>query len=421
MIILGVILIILIALTDLVIYKNLFSPVVMFNLLFALIIILALQRKYGIGTFDNRAVFFIEFGVIFFDMGVSMLRLILRSSTRLRQQETKLDFRWGAIVPLTLVVTAGNVFTFFYAMLFLINGGNYVQLRNALLGYGDSVNFNIINPVVGIISSYVSAPGLYALLPIAILLFIKRKYKWFSVLIFVNLLLNILSSGSRIILVYTSVQFIIAMVYEGVRVSKKAKKVVLALVGIALTIIIILSSLRSSNSIFRSFYAYFSAPVVLFSYWMNYVDQSNIQSYGLSFFYPVTWLINAGGNLVGVNFESIKNVVEWQSLPQDVWVNVFPMQSMNAFSTLFYFFYEDFRAVGVCVGSFIFGSVSGSVFYQAFIRKDTKYLVVYLLGVKALLGSFMIWQLGSTSFFLSLILLLVCVKKSKAQNVEYKY
>lgn len=417
MIIFWLIIISIVILTELLIYRNLFSPIVMVNTLFLLIIILAMQRRYGIATFDDRAILLIEFGVIFFDVGVFFIRLILRNVSRVRVYPTRLIFRWKFITLLTLVVTLGNTVTFFYSMNFLLNGGNYIQLRNSLLGYGDvSLGISKINPIISGISSYISAPGLYALLPIAILLFLKKNHIYFSVLIFINLLLNILASGSRIILVYTIVQFLIVMAYENVHISKNVKRFGVIIISAAVIAVVVLSNLRSSNSLFHSFYTYFSAPVVLFSYWMNYADHFNIQSYGLSFFYPVTWVINAIGSLLGVNLESVKNVVEWQSLPQDVWVKVFPMQSMNAFSTMFYFFYEDFRSIGVCIGSFIFGNVAGFVFYRSFFQKSTKYLSIYLLGVKALIGSFMIWQLGSTSFFLSLILLLLCIKKEVLED-----
>lgn len=409
----GLVLIFIILLVDIMVYRNLFSPIVMFNALFMLMIFLALQGKYGISIFDDRAIFLIEFGVIFFDAGVIFVRLILRRVTEKRDTPTQLIFRWKYIWLLVSIVTLSNFITFFYSMKFLISGGNYLQLRNALFGYGDSTSIvtNAINPLVAGISGYVAGPGMYALLPIGILLCLRRKHMGFSFLVFFNLLLNILSSGSRIILVYTAVEFMIAMLYEKTYVSKNVKKLGIILVIVAIISIVILSNLRSSIGLFRSFYSYFSGPVVLFSYWMNYVDHFNIQSFGLSFLYPFTWLINAGSNIVGLNIESVRNVVEWQSLPQDVWIRVFPNQSMNAFSTLFYFFYEDFRTVGVCAFSFIYGGIAGSVFYQAFINRSTKNLSFYLLGVKALLGSFMIWQLGSTTFFLSFILMLLCLKK----------
>lgn len=417
------ILMLLVALADLLSYRNLFSPVVMLNSLFMLILILACQRRYNIALFDDRAVLFIELGVIFFDAGVVFIRLILRVLKKERKESTNLVFRWRFITLLTVIVTISNMLVFYFSMKFLINGGNYIQLRNSLLGYGETtLNTNVMNPVLNLISNYISGPGLYALLPIGILMFFKHKNNLFTIIVFLDLVLNILSSGSRIILLYTTLQILAVISYNKIHISKKIKRISIILIVIAVTTMIILSNLRSSNSLFRSFYAYFSGPVVLFSYWINYVDHFNIQSYGLSFFYPFTWLINAGGNLIGVTFEQVRNVVSWQSLPQDVWVQVFPMQSMNAFSTMFYFFYEDLRLVGICVESFFFGSISGTIFYQAFLRKKTKYLLLYLLGIKALIGSFMIWQLGSTSFFLSLILLLVCIKrenfdKNKFQNI----
>ena len=382
----------------------------MFNLLFTVIITLALQRKFNLFSFDSRAVVLIELGVLFFDFGVYFVQLILKRVTKARNDSSELVFRWRFIHILVGVVTLSNLISFFYAIKFLLSGGDYLQLRNALLGYGNSTTM-VMNPIVAGISSYISGPGLYALLPISILLCLKRKHVLFSFLVFFDLILNILSSGSRIILVYTALEFVIAMVYEKNKISKGIKRLGFILIVVSVILIIVLSNLRSSTGLFRSFYAYFSGPVVLFSYWMNYADNFNIHSFGLSFLYPFTWLINAGGNILGISTEGLRNIVEWQGLPQDIWVQVFPNQSMNAFSTLFYFFYEDFRSMGIYIFSFIFGSIMGNVFYQSFVNRSTKYLSFYLLGVKALVGSFMIWQLGSTTFFLSFVLLMLCIKK----------
>lgn len=413
----GLLIMVLFILLELLIYRDLFSPIVMFTGLFLMILVLALQKRFGMLEFDDRAVLLIEAGVISFSLGVFLIRLVLTSMTKGRNNiPSVIELRWRLIIPLTVIITFANFFVFAYAIKFLLNGGNYGQLRASLLGYeGENTNVMVISPIVGILSSYVG-PCLYALLPIAIWLFIKRKHLKFSTIVFLNLLLNVIVTGSRIILIYTVIQFMAVMSYERIHISRKVKKTVIFLIVTAFIGVVFLSNVRSSNGIFHSFYTYFSAPVVLFSYWINYVDACNIHSYGLSFIYPFTWLINAGGNLLGLNFEILRNVVEWQSLPQDNWVNVFPPQSMNAFSTLFYFFYEDFRYVGVCLFSFIFGTITSWVYCRAFIKKSTKYLIFYLLGIKAIIGSFMIWQLGSTSFFLSFVLLLLMIRKEKIKR-----
>lgn len=395
--------------------KGFFSPSVIMTTLFSVIVSLALLRKFGIQNFDNSAVLLVELGVICFVIGVSAIRLIMASLPVKTIPSRTIEFRWSFIYLITSVVTLIIFVSFFNAIKFLISGGSYVELRNALLGYGNT-SVVISNPLVSSMSTYIAGPSLYALIPIAIFVAVKRNHLKFAILIFFDLFLNVLSSGSRVILLYTIIQFLVVVSFEKIVISKRMKKTVFIFIIVGVVGILVMSVVRSSNSLIRSFYTYFAAPIPLLSYWMHYVDQFNIHSYGLSFLYPFTWLFNASGGFIGIHSNLIQNVVQWQSLPQDIWVNVFPDQAMNAFSTTFYFFYEDFRYIGVLVFSFLFGMISEVVYFRAFTQYDEKYLVYYLLGIKALVGSFMIWQLGSTSFFLSFVILTLCIGKRKKSN-----
>lgn len=65
MIYLGLIIIIFIIVMNLLLDKKIFSPVVIFSSLFALILILALLRINGIRSFSDKAIYSIELGVIF--------------------------------------------------------------------------------------------------------------------------------------------------------------------------------------------------------------------------------------------------------------------------------------------------------------------------------------------------------------------
>ncbi len=402
MLTIGIILIIFMTIFDYYIYKTVFSPVFMFNSLFLLIISLSSMRLYNLREYSIKSIEVIVLGMIFFSLGVFCTRIVshefLKNQNNVINYDDNLNVNWTFLKILLIVVTTGNVFSIIFSLKFLLGGGSYLELRNMILGYNGAESL-ITNPLVNILTSYISGPGLTALIPFSIFFLIRKKNIKFSLIILLNLVLATLSSGGRILLVYTVIQMFIGLSYSKKNIPKKIKKVVIISSIIFFISIIVLSNIRSSTSIYRAFYAYFSGPVVLLSTWMTEVDTYNIHSHGLGFIYPITYLLNSFCNLIGI--------------PND-WVGVFPNQSMNAFSTLFYFFYKDFREFGVACFSFLFGSICGFIYFKAFIERKSKYLVYYLLGVQAIIGSFMIWQLGSTAFFLSIVFIILSLKSKKS-------
>jgi len=170
-----------------------------------------------------------------------------------------------------------------------------------------------------------------------------------------NLVLATLSSGGRILLVYTVIQMFIGLSYSKKNIPKKIKKVVIISSIIFFISIIVLSNIRSSTSIYRAFYAYFSGPVVLLSTWMTEVDTYNIHSHGLGFIYPITYLLNSFCNLIGIPNSMLANVVMWQGMPQNDWVGVFP-NSIKIFENLELLAFLSF--LGVFVVLFILKRLS---------------------------------------------------------------
>lgn len=417
MTILGILIILILVFFDLILNKNLFSPVVMFSVLFVMIVALAELRLYGIFEFSEKSVFLILTGVICFDLGnIIVVEFLKKYKNNTNVSKERIDFfdlniNWRVLKVLTAIVTLGNGTLFYYASRFLMQGGSYLRLRNALLGYNNELPL-VENPFFRFLVSYISGPALYTLIPLAMIFIVRKEHLFFSIVVFANLIFNMISSGGRITIIYTVIQFLAVLSYSKIKISFRVKRGVFLFIGVAIIAVVGLSLTRSSNSFFKSVYTYFSCPVVLLSTWMDNADKMGLSSKGLSFIYPFTYIANMVTNALGLSIDFLNSVVEWQKFPQEIWVPVFPQQSMNAFCTLFYFFYQDLREFGVAFFSFIFGIISGFVYFKAYIVKNIKYFVVFLLGVKAIIGSFMIWQVGSTSFFLSLFLLLCCFKKN---------
>lgn len=183
MIYLGLIIIIFIIVMNLLLDKKIFSPVVIFSSLFALILILALLRINGIRSFSDKAIYSIELGVIFFALGSIIIRLFFESKKdTVNKDLPSISFdrlNWSFIKVLALIVTLGTMVTFFYSGKLLLSGGTYTDIRSSLLGYNESQTL-ISNGVLQGLVTYVCGPGLYTLTPIAIFCFVKRSHLSFA-------------------------------------------------------------------------------------------------------------------------------------------------------------------------------------------------------------------------------------------------
>lgn len=418
MVYLGLLVILLIMLFDFYRYRNLFSPTFLFCGLFFFILTLALLKLNGIGEFTNKSVFTIEIGVLFFSLGCLFLEITFslthkqRYSKKASTNDFSVSVNWFWIYVALFLASIGVITTSVVVSKVLISGGDYNSVRASLLGYDQNtplIKSQLLNGVV----RYISTPGLYALIPFAIFFLLQKKHIIFSSVVFLEIAINVFSTGGRIILVYTIFQFLATFFYFKVSISKKTKRRLILLIVLGFVSIMVISNTRSSKSLFEVAYAYFSGPVVLLSDWQKIVDTSGFMSKGLSFFYPFTYMANMISDFLGVNIDVLKSTIQWQSAPQDVWLKVFPNMSMNAFSTLFYFFYLDFRQLGVMLFSFLYGVICNKYYYKAYKMRDSNSFIIYLMIIRSLIGSFIIWQLGSTTFFVSYLMVLLCLKTNK--------
>jgi oligosaccharide repeat unit polymerase len=287
-------------------------------------------------------------------------------------------------------------------------------VRGSLLNYNDAQIID--NRIISYFIMYFVGPAQVVLLPLAILFTFNKTRKRFSLIVYLCVVSGIISSGGRITLLYSIAQMIAVAFYFKVNISKKAKRnIVIASIALLIAIII-LTNLRTRSGLWFSIYSYFSAPVVMLSEYMRVADSMKIQTFGGATLYPFMYIANAVTDVLGMNIKYLNNLVYYVGLPQRQWIELFPGRAYNAFCSMFYFFYLDFRYVGVIVVSFIYGGVTSYVYKKSFKERSQKYLLWYLLLLQTIVASFTIWQLGNTKFFVSILILLVSGIKMKKEK-----
>lgn len=421
MIALFIVTVILLILIDFYLYRNLFSPVIVFCSLWTFICVLAHLKLYGFTGYSTKAVEIILLGVICFAVGNFLSGLKKRDSSIQRPTSS------GAEIALNIsflkailgLVCLGRLISLYYSISAFRSGASYMDVRGGLLGYND---IQIIpNPWISGFINYFCGPAETVLLPIAIILIIKKTHRIFSTLVLSSVLAGVVASGGRIVILYAIIQLIATLAYYHISISKKMRKRIAGISLVGLVGIIFLTTLRTNNSVMQSLYSYFSIPVALFSYFSELINISGFQSYGAASSYPFFYFWNSVYSLFGYHSVFLQNLVHYVGLPQNTWVNgLFPTGSYNAFSSMFYFFYMDFRIPGVALFSGIYGFITGIVFRKAYIVRNQQYFLWYLLLLRTLFGSFIIWQLGNTKFFVSMIILFIAqVWSSDERHILY--
>ena len=394
--------------------RNLCSPLVLFCGLWGFITILGALQLFGFSGYSEEAIVSVFLGVTGFAVGSILAshisfenRLIKRLSggkvANYLRCLTNNSINMLYLKVLLSFVGVGVVFSLIYSLYQLANGVSYVDIRGAFLGYTDVSSFYL--RLLVFFNSYFVGPALTALLPIALVFRFKGINIAFSHAVLLCLLGNMISSGGRITIIYALLQALACFFLFKVRVTKKLAIQIGLVFLLCLTAVITLTMLRSSGGIVLSTYSYFTAPLGILSRLISMVEDSGFQSFGAAFVYPLFYIANTVSDLINLEIPFLKQLVYYVALPQDTWFSgIIPGRTFNAFASLFYFFYLDYRMIGILALSGVFGAFVSIVFNKATRINDNKAIANYLLMIQPIVGSFIIWYLGGTKFWLSVVL-----------------
>ena len=410
-------------------HKDISSPVIVFTSLWLFICIpriIATLWIYGLFRKNNWLYYLRQhgffFGCLFFDTCKQtdyqantvcpLARKNLQTSDGNQQQ---LCFTFLEII--LALACVGSALSLFYSLNAFRSGASYMEVRGSRLGYNDEQAFS--NPIVGLFVTYFCGPAMTVLIPIAIVFLFKKQHKKFSLIVFLCALADIISSGGRIQIIYIVSQLIAAFFYYRKTISSKTKKIIKNATIIGIVMLFVLTSLRTSQNFLQAIYTYFTLPVGLFSYYTSIVDVNNFESFGAATFYPLFYVLASVASFFGAKTSFLDNLIYYVGLPQETWTStLFPTGSYNAFCSLFYFFYLDFRIVGIVLFSLLYGFMSGYVYKKQRTRTNDIWFMFYLLVLQTIIGSFIIFQLGNTKFFVSLFIFGIAILLGKKEIKE---
>lgn len=404
-----------------IIYKhNLLHPTVYFFGIWIVCILLTGIDYYGslIEITDlTKTILILGIGAFF--VGALMPKLKINKSGKTRNLgvntrvvlQKELCYSKRLVVGLLLISLTFNLFMTFITVSLLINNIPYSQIRDIFLSYGDNAGF-FTSTFFSTFNSWISTPCTYAVATLLAIDLFKRKLgKILLSLMTIDIALFTFATGGRLLLLIVVVQIFFCFNYFGVRIPRKAMKKARKWIGFLIVALFIITLYRTKDVIdstgrVNTIYSYFAISIPLLSKWTSTVQNSDVLGGCICTFNGIFQiLIYLITKIVGT-IEQYTVVADLLSLPQDRWINIYPNYWANAFCTMFYYFYIDLRELGVVVYSFAFGWFCKSIYRRACIKKDERYLPLYLIIIQTIFCSFIRWQWGIFTYIVLIIIML---------------
>jgi oligosaccharide repeat unit polymerase len=232
----------------------------------------------------------------------------------------------------------------------------------------------------------------------------------FGILFIFVMVLNQLTSGGRFVFLYAGVMILALLSQSGsLHLRTMRARVLFAILCVA----IVVFTLARGNSLLFEAYTYLSVPVPLLAHWTSVVDNMGIQTFGGSFFYGIVTLLFRLSEIVGHPIGS--DVSMAVALPQEYWVELLPGRYFNAFVTMFYYFFLDFRWIGVVAGGVAWGLIGQSA-YRRMWTSSLRATFFGLLMLQVAIMAFVRWEFSNGSLVIGLFMLLLFVKSERGRR-----
>jgi len=415
----------LVLLWHVIVKKQLYSPVIFWCGIWILSLTFAIIDPYEMRGVSDKGVFIIGIGTIAFVIGSaskSAYRFVLGNHKKRMLDVSANSFNKRNCYILVLVTAVFNFSMMMSALAFLRAGIAFGNLRDILFGYGEYSDISFFgNTFLSTFNSWVNGPAMSILLIILLLnLVVKQLPRLFNICVLLDLAIYVFATSGRMLIMHAVIFVFFLYFYHRIQISRKLKRGIRWIGISAIVILFVLTFFREGKTTggVPNIYSYFCINIPLLSHWVDYVDSNNVVTYGNSFFRGILELVNFLLGKLEISTPGFWDMQEMFTLIQNRWVQVFPKNRYNAFVSCFFYFYMDFKAIGVALGSFIFGKVS-KWSYKNLLKERSLYVeIIYMLIIQLIIDSFIRWQAGNFAFLVTFFYANICTRKSKKKNLQ---
>lgn len=417
--------------------KNIINPLTVFCAVFATVLFCSMLHLYTMFIPSNNTYKTFLLGIVYFILGYFLFEKLkyFKQIKENKKEEVKIP-RYEVLYTICIIC---SIFFLVNLIIVINNVGSFSLYSVQKMLQGGEVDFGypaIIRAIILLII-YPCATAIPAIT--ATDFWFGRKDKKLILFTIIMMILRMLSTASRsgliVIVIYIAVVGMLSIYVQKRKNSnqkldndlKKKKKTIIFFLGVGAIIFLIMTISRNAQ-ILRNLYLNFAMPPVMFERWSMYIDRNEIIGAGEAslngIFYPIFYILKNGLNIpMPEHFKSIYDAI---MLTDTVWQPIGTKLTANAYVSLFWFFYVDGRALGVAIGSFIFGIICRKIYTQTITNPNAKNVCIFCLIFYSYLYSFIRMQFAMISYSLALIYILTFfykeknVKKSEQQPKKLK-
>lgn len=400
-------------------YKNFYNPPFMMAVFWALITFFSMFGLYNQNIADDRTYGVCLLGMLGFFLGSLIRKRIVIKPTKRPNEHTVIRIANGRVITLVLVVLIVILLRRDIRVLGILASG--IRMNQIRVDFNNIVLNSAFERVF---NTFIVMPLIYLLPAIVIPEFIAFRKKIRNLILTIIVLIEFtICDGGRVPFFYCAV-FVLCSLYI-FRVdfrsvvtafrsqSKKTKRLTTVtaalVVFVAAYMFLRLSTSREIHySVGNSIYSYFTGCFPFLEHNLGIIDSNQVFTYGSAFFHGVLTVVFYVLNTVKIlSYPAFYNYVhEWGNVQE--FINI-GSANFNAFVTPFYYFYMDFRYIGVLLGGFVYGVICMQVYQRmkSQTQYNFKYIAAYMLIVQSIVTSMVRWQFYNANFVMAFVLLIL--------------
>ena len=409
----------------------------LFCLIWTVVFLGASLKLYGMREYSLETISIFCFGTVSFVVFFVIAKYGRMRHITIKDNMITIPFRKDVAINKKIVWSFFIITTFFviyslFRMLGLMIMGIPMGTIHAMyLNRGGEPFYSV--SVINQLNSKVMMPCIYTMAPIIsyFLLFDFKKNRVITLLGIVDLVIYTVATGSRLILIFLAVDIFLTIPLAKIkipkRVFKKVKKIgfVLGLlVGVMLVYYTISRKGFTSSSeesvisqVFGEIYKYLTLCIPLSDFWFGEIDQMGTWTYGKMFFFSILSIIEwFFAQFFRTETFAWLNICRELASSIEIMQPIFLDAKCNAFVTYLFYFYVDFRMIGVIVGSSLFGYISGKIDRNTRRTKNQSSIMFYLLFAQTISMSFIRWSFYDVPYLIGFILLRIYFVRGKSKH-----
>lgn len=271
--------------------------------------------------------------------------------------------------------------------------------------------------LIAILKNFVLTPFLFLSYPITAFIFFTNKTKGRKKLVvlllsMIIIAISVLRLGGRSPILFFLVNFFVVWYFykNTIKLTRTIKNTMIIVVGIMVLSFVYASISRGIEDLPRSFYHYFVGCIALLD---NGVNSVTFHTEGIASFSSLISIFDTFWRLIGGDELTAMRVISWINNYIEETISVGVDCHMNAFYSLFFWFYLDYGIAGVVILCFIYGLVADSIYKAAIRNRHFVTIVIFSLIVQGVIFSFIRFQFSTFYYFMAFFIIALVVKRKQ--------